>query len=102
MHCRSVGGGGLGGDVGFCCHYDTTHPFHHPPNPHTTAGSKRPVVLVPGWCGRTRSFRKMADRLEQEGFPVYPVPLGSQLGCIDRKAGLISKFLDAHGLEDGA
>ena len=44
----------------------------------------------------------MADRLEAEGFPVYPVPLGSQLGCIDRKAGEISKYLDAHGLEDGA
>lgn len=44
----------------------------------------------------------MADRLAQEGFPVYPVPLGSQLGCIDRKAGLISKYLDDHGLEDGA
>lgn len=44
----------------------------------------------------------MADRLAQERFPVYPVPLGSQLGCIDRKAGLISKYLDDHGLEDGA
>lgn len=44
----------------------------------------------------------MANRLEQEGFPVYPVPLGSQLGCIDRKAGEISQYLDKHGLEDGA
>ena len=63
-------------------------------------GSKRPVLLVPGWCGRTRSFRKMAERLAAEGYPVYPVPLGSQLGCIDRKASLLSKFLDLHGLED--
>lgn len=63
-------------------------------------GSKRPVLLVPGWCGRTRSFRKMAERLVREGYPVYPVPLGSQLGCIDRKARLVSKFLDLHGLED--
>lgn len=63
-------------------------------------GSKRPVLLVPGWCGRTRSFRKMAERLAAEGYPVYPVPLGSQLGCIDRKASLLTTFLDRHGLED--
>ncbi len=63
-------------------------------------GNKRPVLLVPGWCGRTKSFRKMAERLAREGYPVYPVPLGSQLGCIDRKAGELSKFLDQHTLTD--
>jgi hypothetical protein len=59
------------------------------------------VVLVPGWCGRTRSFRTLAERLQRAGHPVYPVPLGAQLGCIDRKAGLLTAFLDQHKLEDG-
>lgn len=90
-----------------CIAVSHTLPNPIPPKPQTpthTAGQpgKRPVLLVPGWCGRTRSFRKMADRLEREGFPVYPVPLGSQLGCIDRKATQISQYLDDHGLEDGA
>lgn len=63
-------------------------------------GTKRPVVLVPGWIGRTRSFLKMAERLAREGHPVYPIPLGYQLGCIDRKAWVLSKFLDEHELSD--
>lgn len=58
-------------------------------------------MLVPGWCGRTRSFERMRDRLHQAGHPVFPVPLGSQLGCIDRKAGLLTAFLDKHQLDDG-
>lgn len=80
-------------DAIVCAAYDQVLPPH-------TGGSKRPVVLVPGWCGRTKSFRKMAERLAREGYPVYPVPLGSQLGCIDRKAGVLSKFLDEHKLTD--
>jgi len=80
-------------DAIICAAYDQVLP----PKPQ---GSKRPVLLVPGWCGRTRSFRKMAEGLAAKGYPVYPVPLGSQLGCIDRKASLLSKFLDMHGLED--
>lgn len=57
-------------------HHDTythTHAFTHSPtytptHMHNTEGhpDKRPVLLVPGWCGRTRSFRRMADRLQQE------------------------------------
>lgn len=43
----------------------------------------------------------MRDRLHQAGHPVFPVPLGSQLGCIDRKAGLLTAFLDKHQLDDG-
>lgn len=80
-------------DAIVCAVYDQVLPVQK-------AGSKTPVVLVPGWCGRTRSFRKMAERLAREGHPVYPLPLGCQLGCIDRKSWLLSKFLDEHELSD--
>jgi hypothetical protein len=43
----------------------------------------------------------MAKRLHKDGHPVYPLPLGTNTGCIERKARLLSRFLDEHRLRDG-
>jgi hypothetical protein len=43
----------------------------------------------------------MAERLHRDGHPVYPVPLGTQMGCIVRKADLLRQFIDRHNLDDG-
>ncbi len=56
-------------------------------------GDKRPVVLVPGFLGRTLSWKSMYKHLSANGHPVYTVPLGFQVGNIRKKSKLLETFL---------
>lgn len=58
-----------------------------------TEGSKCPVVIVPGFCGRPRSFLKMRDRIAQAGHPVYVFESGWNWGCIVHKSRQLSALL---------
>lgn len=56
-------------------------------------GDKRPVVLVPGFLGRSLSWKSMYKHLSANGHPVYTVPLGFQVGNIRKKSKLLETFL---------
>ncbi|OCC28011.1 Alpha/beta hydrolase family protein [Leptospira interrogans serovar Canicola] len=55
-------------------------------------GDKRPVVLVPGFLGRTLSWKSMYKHLSANGHPVYTVPLGFQVGNIRKKKQTFRNF----------
>ncbi|TGK32387.1 alpha/beta fold hydrolase [Leptospira gomenensis] len=63
-------------------------------------GEKRPVVLVPGFLGRTLSWESMRKHLSANGHPVYVVPLGFQVGNIRTKSKLLENFLIEKGIKD--
>lgn len=65
-----------------------------------TEGSRAPVVIVPGFCGRPRSFRRMRDRIAMAGHPVFVFESGWQMGSIPRKSRELSELLSRHGLEE--
>lgn len=60
---------------------------------HVTEGSKAPVVVVPGFCGRPRAFLGMRNRLAEAGHPVYVFESGWQWGCIVQKSRQLGDFL---------
>ncbi|EPG57541.1 esterase/lipase family protein [Leptospira borgpetersenii] len=63
-------------------------------------GDKRPVVLVPGFLGRTLSWEPMLKHLSANGHPVYVVPLGFQVGNIRTKSKILENFLIEKGIKD--
>lgn len=65
-----------------------------------TAGDKRPVVIVPGWLGRSEVFIPLQRALNQAGHPCYILPLGFQVGSALPKSRQLSAFLSNHGLND--
>jgi len=73
--------------------------FRSPVAPLRT-GDRRPVILIPGWLGRTHSFKCLQERIHQIGHPVYIIPLGFQVGNILKKSRRLSGFLTENRLED--
>ncbi|EMY79426.1 alpha/beta hydrolase family protein [Leptospira weilii serovar Ranarum str. ICFT] len=63
-------------------------------------GDKRPVVLVPGFLGRTLSWEAMRKHLSANGHPVYAVPLGFQVGNIRTKSKILETFLIEKNIKD--
>ncbi|EMJ92662.1 esterase/lipase family protein [Leptospira alstonii] len=63
-------------------------------------GDKRPVVLVPGFLGRTLSWEPMLKHLSANGHPVYSVPLGFQVGNIRKKSKLLETYLIEKNIKD--
>lgn len=67
---------------------------------HHREGSRRPVVLVPGFLGRGLNFAPMRRYLLQGGHPVFCADLGFGVGCIREKAELLEALILEEGLED--
>ncbi len=65
-----------------------------------TTGDKRPVVLVPGFLGRSESFVPLQRALHAQGHPCYIVPLGFQIGNILDKARILSQYISTNNLKD--
>ncbi len=63
-------------------------------------GEKRPVVLVSGFLGRTLSWESMRKHLQENGHPVYVVPLGFQVGNIRRKSQILEDYLVQKDIKD--
>ncbi len=62
--------------------------------------TKRPVVLVPGMFGKTFTFYRLRKKLMKEGYPVYTVSLGLQLGDVIQKSEKVSKYLEDNNIND--
>ncbi|XDD50767.1 esterase/lipase family protein [Leptospira sp. WS92.C1] len=63
-------------------------------------GDKRPVVLIPGFLGRTLSWEPMLKHLSVNGHPVYTVPLGFQMGNIRSKSRILEEYLIQKKIKD--
>jgi pimeloyl-ACP methyl ester carboxylesterase len=63
------------------------------------AGTKRPVVIVPGVFERWNFLRPMANRLAEAGHPVYVIPeLRLNAGPIPAAARRVGEFLEHRDL----
>lgn len=65
-----------------------------------TAGDKTPVVIVPGFLGRSESFIRAQQAINQAGHPCYILPLGFQVGNAVPKSRELSKMLCSENLQD--
>lgn len=65
-----------------------------------TDGKKRQIVLVTGFWGRNLYWKRMKDRLISEGYSVYPVELGFQVGDINKKSKILEKYLEDNNISD--
>lgn len=70
------------------------------PVPPLTAGTKRPVVIVPGFLGRSEVFIPLQAALNDAGHPCYILPLGFQVGNALPKSTQLSELLSRHDLRD--
>ena len=69
------------------------------PEPHPR-GSRRPVVLVPGFMGRGLAFVRLKQGLANQGYPVFVADLGYGVGCIEEKGELLEEWVVKHDLQD--
>lgn len=65
-----------------------------------TKGHKRPIILVTGFWGRNLYWKRMKNRLVSEGYSVYPIELGFQVGNIDKKSKILEKYLEENNIND--
>jgi hypothetical protein len=66
-------------------------------------GDRRPVIVIPGIYETWQFLRPMVDALHQAGHPVHVVTLlQNNRMPVDRAAGLVTEYLDHHGLADVA
>lgn len=65
-----------------------------------TKGNKRPIVLVTGFWGRNLYWKRMKNRLIKEGYSVYPIELGFQVGDINKKSKILEKYLEENNIND--
>lgn len=83
--------------VCFICFYLWIGIFYRLP-PHRK-GDKQPVVLIPGFLGKGLEFYRLRKALIQANYPVYVVPLGFQMGDIERKKQKLTDYLEGHDLQ---
>ena len=67
--------------------------------PAVTAGTRPPVVLVPGFLGKGLEFARLRKALSAQGYPVYIPRLGSQIGDIFTKSRQLAAYLARPELE---
>ncbi len=71
-----------------------------PPAPALKEGDKRPVVIVPGFLGRSEVYVPLQRAINKAGHPCYILPLGFQMGDIPKKARELTDLLNRHQLND--
>jgi pimeloyl-ACP methyl ester carboxylesterase len=71
--------------------------LHWPP---LRRGTRRPVVLLPGFLGRGLEFWRLRAILHRAGFPVYVPTFGLQAGDIAPKGQQLADYLRKHQLTD--
>ncbi len=71
-----------------------------PPAPALKEGDKRPVVIVPGFLGRSEIYVPLQRRINEAGHPCYILPLGFQMGDVLKKGRELTDLLNRHQLDD--
>lgn len=67
---------------------------------HHRVGHRRPVVIVPGFLGRSFNYQRLQQSLAGRGHPAYVADMGYNIGCIQEKSRFLEGFVDRHELED--
>ncbi|MFU8802214.1 MAG: esterase/lipase family protein [Bradymonadaceae bacterium] len=67
---------------------------------HHRDGHRRPVVIVPGFLGRSFNYTRLQTSLSRRGHPAFVADLGFNVGCIKEKSYLLERFIDDHELDD--
>lgn len=70
------------------------------PVPPLTEGNRTPVVIVPGFLGRSQVFTPIQKALNRAGHPCYILPLGFQVGNALPKSRQLSELLTRYDLRD--
>lgn len=68
--------------------------------PSVKTGTKRPVVIVPGFLGQPLAYFKLRSAFAKQGHPVYVVPLGFQMGNIAVKGVKLERYLEKNNIDD--
>lgn len=68
--------------------------------PSKKTGSKRPVVLIPGFFGRSWNFFRLRRHFMKNGHPVYLPKMGFQVGSIYKKSERLAQYLEKNDIRD--